>query len=289
MAVFLDIVLSFPTVAFSLLLCLVTLYWLMVVLGAMDIEALDFGDGLIDGALDGLDGALDGAFDGAVDGAFDGAVDGALDGAMDGAAEAAVDGAADGAGDGAADAAAASGGFSMLMFFANIFRLGRVPVTVSLTSFAIWGWLMGFLLTWVYQQAPGIVPHTVFSVVSMVAVLGIAAGLTNVSVRPLEPIFKTEGARERSSLVGEVCEVTTGRVDDEFGQATAQIGTDDLIFQVRCDDANRLRRGDTALIVSYDPRREAYVIEPMADVRTAQGHAIPAAALSNPALVNKEA
>lgn len=285
MDVFLDIVLSFPTVGFSFLLALVTLYWLMVVLGALDIEALDFGDGLLDGALDGMDGALDGmdgALDGVADGALDGVADGALDGAVDGAAEAGADGAADAA-------AAASGGFSLLVFFANVFRLGRVPVTVSLTSFAIWGWVMGFLLTWLYQQSPGIVPHTVFSVVSMVAVVGLAAGLTNVSVRPFEPIFKTAGARERSSLIGEVCEITTGRVDDAFGQATAHVGTDDLIFQVRCDDANRLRRGDTALIVSYDAAREAYVIEPMADVRSGTAQAIPAAALSNPALVNKEA
>ena len=46
MALFTEIVLSFPTVVFSVALLLSCLYWLMVVLGAMDVEFLDAGDGL---------------------------------------------------------------------------------------------------------------------------------------------------------------------------------------------------------------------------------------------------
>ncbi|MCP4499185.1 MAG: hypothetical protein GY822_04355 [Deltaproteobacteria bacterium] len=49
-------------------------YWILVIVGAADIDALGSGAGA-EGALDGVDGVLDG-----VDGALDG-VDGALDGA----------------------------------------------------------------------------------------------------------------------------------------------------------------------------------------------------------------
>lgn len=286
MAVFIDIVLSFPTILFTAALAIATLYWLMVVLGALDIEMLDAGDGLLDGALEGLDGAFD-AVDGALD-AAEGMVEGVAEGASE-ALEASIDAAAESAADGAGEAAV-SVGLRPLLLVANLFRLGKVPVTVSLTAFAAWGWLVGFVLTWLYQGLPtGVVPHAVFSVGAMVVVIAAATALTNVSVRPLEPVFKVNHARERKSIIGEVCEVTTGRVDASFGQAMAQISSDDLLFQIRCDKPNAMRRGDTALIVHFDGEREAYVVEPLAgakaqDHRTAQPAVIP-----TPALVNKEA
>ncbi|MEZ4323189.1 MAG: glycine zipper family protein [Myxococcota bacterium] len=276
MTLFLDIVFSFPTLLFTLALCLASLYWMMVILGALDIEALEVGDGLLDGALDGIDGAIEG-----LDGALD-VADSAIEGALDGATEA-VDGAADGA------AESGIGLLTPLLFLANVFRVGRVPVTVSLTAFSLWGWVMGFVLTWLYQGAPGLVPHFVFGILSMIAVCVLSAGLTNVSVRPLEPLFKLHKARERKTLLGEVCEITTGRVDAEFGQATVQLGGDDLLFQVRCDKPNPLRKGDPALIVSFDRAREAYVIEPMSAIAQDVGERVPTSRLTNPALVNKEA
>lgn len=240
MAVFVDIILSFPTVVFSVGLVAALLYWLMVIVGAMDIEVLDFGDGLLDGAMEGLDGSLD-------------AADGALEGATEGAAEAA---------DGAVDATA--GALTPILFIANIFRVGRVPLTLSLSAFVLWGWIVGFVLTWLYQGAPGFIPHLAFSLLALLATVVIASALTNVSVRPLEPIFRAAHARERSSLLGEECVVTTGRVDSHFGQASAHLGSDDLLFQVRCDADNPLRRGDTALIVHWDDARHAFVVEPLA-------------------------
>ena len=125
MSEFLAITFSFPTVIYTVLLGVLLCYWLLVIIGAMDMDRFNAGgmDGAADGALDGLghgatDGALDGlghgAADGALDGlghgAMDGVADGALDGlghgAMDGVADGALDGVADGALDGAADAAA---------------------------------------------------------------------------------------------------------------------------------------------------------------------------------------
>jgi hypothetical protein len=76
-------------------------------------------------------------------------------------------------------------------------------------------------------------------------------------------VFTVAHARERSSLLGETCEVSTGRVDDQFGQGTAMIGGDDLLFQIRCAGQNGLKRGDKALIVSFDAKRQAFVIEPL--------------------------
>lgn len=244
MTAFLDIVLSLPTVLFTIPLGLAAVYWALAMVGAVDIEIFDGLDGAVDGA-------LDGALDGAVDGALDGAVDGAVDGAADGAAE-------------AAEAAASGGGLFVLL--ANVLRLGKVPLTVSLSAFVFWGWITGFLLTWAYRNllGVGLLPHMVFSLLAMALATVVALALMNVSVRPLEPVFQSAPGRRRSSLVGETCELTTGRVDAGFGQAHAMVGGDDMVFQVRCDHpGNGMVRGSRALIVHYDERREAYIVEPL--------------------------
>jgi len=258
MTAFIDIITSVPTVLFTIPLVLAAFYWALAIVGAVDIEIFDGLDGLLDG---GVDGALDGALDGAVDGAVDGALDGALDGAMEGAADGAVDGAAE-----AAEAAEAATQGGVLVLLANVLRLGKVPVTVSLSAFVFWGWITGFLLTWMYRNVlgVGVMPHMAFSITSMVLASVAALGLMNISVRPLEPVFKTAPGRRRKSLVGEACELTTGRVDERFGQARLELGGDDLIIQVRCDHpGNAIGRGDRALIVHFDDRRQAYVVEPL--------------------------
>ena len=242
MDLFVDIVLTAPTVVFTLGLGIALLYWTMVILGAVDIEMFDVADGVLDGALDSLDGALDGA---------EAAVEGAVDGASEGAAE------------------AASSGLSPLVFLANILRIGRVPLTVSLSAFTLWGWLTSFCLTWLFFWLVSPVSFLVFVIASLLATAVVAAALTNVSVRPLEPIFESSHGRERRSLLGEQCVVTTGRVDAHFGQATTTLQSDDLLFQVRCDTDNPLRRGDIALIVHWDEAREAFVVEPLAPARIA--------------------
>jgi len=260
LSAFVEIILGFPTVLFTVPLALAVVYWMFAIVGAVDLEVFD-----------GIDGALDGAVDGAVDGIADAAVEGVADAVADAAADAVAEAATDAAAEGASEAAeGATGVAGPLLLLASILRLGKVPVTVSLTVFTLWGWLTGFLLTWVYQNVfgMGIIPHTAFSIGALIVAIVMGLAITNVAVRPLEPVFKMAHGRKRSSLFGETAELTTGRVDPNFGQATLQLEGDDLVIQVRCDrPGNGLRRGDQVLIVNYDARREAYVVEPLAGIK----------------------
>ena len=52
---FLAIAMAFPTVIYSLLLGLALVYWIFVIVGALDIDMFDFGSAA-DGALEGVDG-----------------------------------------------------------------------------------------------------------------------------------------------------------------------------------------------------------------------------------------
>lgn len=61
MEIFLQTVLSFPTVLFSFMLCLAVIYWAVVAMGMLDVDLLDFeADSLLDSAhaTEGLAGLL---------------------------------------------------------------------------------------------------------------------------------------------------------------------------------------------------------------------------------------
>lgn len=254
MDVFVETILSMPTVLFTAPLALILVYWCTVIVGAVDLELFDSLTGLdalegVDGALDGVDGAFEG-----VDGALDG-VDGALEGA-DGALES-VDGA-----DAAVEVSDGVGGFGLWHGLASALRLGEIPVTISVSLWVFFGWVTSYV---------GIRVAVALGVLSLAAELGVLAaatltglGASNVLTAPLLPVFRTTQARSRAHLIGETVEVRTGRVDAAFGQGSIVLRGDELLVPIRCDrGAEHLRRGERALVVHYDEKREAFVVEPL--------------------------
>lgn len=231
MAEFLHIIGSFPTVLFTVGMALASIYWLLTIIGALDIEVLD-----------GLTGDLDMDLDVDVD----------VDVDLEADADADLDGASAGIG----------------AWFASAIRLGRVPVAVTASLMILGGWVASFLVTWGAIQLD-IPQGTAVTAVASAAAFAGAMVFTNTSTRPLEPLFRTVAARSNHDLVGEVCLVTTGRVDAEFGQAELAVDSDHLTIPIRCDQpGSALRRGRRALIVHFDSTREAFVVEPLVDPAT---------------------
>lgn len=227
----LDILGSLPVLPFAAGLGLSAIYWVVTLASGMDLGT------------DGLDGAAEGA------------VDGALDSAADGAADAATEGAGEGWGD------------SLLALVGPIMRLGRVPLTVWLSLFTWWGFLISVVGSAVLQA---LLPAG--NLILEAGALGFSAlaatFLAGLSGRPLEPIFRTVSGRRRAQLLGETAEVTTGRVDGRFGQARILVGGDELVVQVRCDKPdNGIVRGQAVLVVEFDEGRDAFIVEPMTQGR----------------------
>lgn len=233
MAEFFQILSTFPTAIFAVAVALATAFWSLSILGGIGADVL-----------------------GGVDADLDLDVDVDVDADVDVDVEADVD----------AETAAGGGGLTAL---AQLLRLGRVPLTVTLTLFAFGGFISSFLLNWgAFLLTGG--PLTLIGAFGVTLLsLVLAAVFTNVFSQPLEPVFRIHGARSNQSLVGEVCRVTTGRVDAKFGQAELTVDNDHLTLQVRCDtEGAELPRGSEALIVHFDPEREAFVVEPLAEPPT---------------------
>lgn len=236
MTEFLAAILAFPTILFTIPLGVVVGYWLIVMVGAVGVDLLDGDIG---------DFAL-GAKAGAIEGGVKGAVEGGAKAAMEGGAKAALEG----------GAKAGASIFEVLGF-------GGVPVTVSVSAVVFLSWLMSLAITLPAKEALGFLPGALVS--GGLAALCLTGGLVlaGLAVRPLRPMFVTHQAPRRSALMGRVCVIASGTVDGKFGHATFEDGGAGLLLNVVCDKANQLRRGEKALILSYDAARDAYEVEPV--------------------------
>ncbi len=259
MTEFIAAILAFPTVVFTGLLGLAILYWLFVIVGALDVHLLDPGaaadgvaDGAIKGAAEGLKAAADGALKGA--GELAGSLKGAAEGGLKGAAEDAVSVLKGGK---LADANEAAGLLGAL-------RLKDVPVTVTGSLLLLWSWAFSYLgMQFLGGLLGAVVPLWLVGLVVMVGAVVVAYPVAALSARPFAGLFATEVAKGRDALVGQIVAVTTLRVDGGFGQAAFEDGQGGLLVPVRCPKPNALQRGDEALIVSYDPERETFTVEPL--------------------------
>ena len=266
--------LAFPTVIFTGLMGLILLYWLFVILGALDVDLFGGEEGVLDaaaakggamdalaakgdaaaGLLDAIDakaGAADGLLD-AVD-AKAGAADGLLDavdakaGAADGLLEGHVDGHLEAGSDGAG-------------WLLNAFNLRRAPVTVTFSLIVFFGWIVSYLaMAYLTPVVTTVLPEWLAGTAALVASLLVALPVTSLATKPLEPIFKQRQGKSRQDFIGSVCRIQTGKVDDRFGQATLEDGGAGLIIPVRGDGT--LKRGQQALIIEYDRAKEAYIVE----------------------------
>jgi hypothetical protein len=256
-----DACLRVPTVIFTIGLGIVLLYWLFVLIGALDIDLFG-GDAA--GAAKGLGDALAGA-----KGAGD-----VLAGAK-GLGDALAG--AKGAGDvlagakGVGDALAGAKGVGEVVKietahadaggFWDGLGLATVPITISASVVVVVGWALSIL--GMHYGAMWLGERSVLLVL-LVSAATIVAGIpvAGLLVRPLNPIFRLRTGKANRDYIGSLCTITTGRVDPSFGQATVEDGGTVLVIAVCCDKPDALKRSDRALIIDFDPDRHAYVVEP---------------------------
>jgi hypothetical protein len=281
MTPFLESILAFPTVFFTILMGVTLTYWLFVILGAVGIDVLDgdvdlsAGAKAASGVLEGGAKAAGGIFEGgakAAGGLLEGGAK-AAGGVLEGGAKAAggvLEGGAKAAGGavGGGDAHGHAGhdhgveGHGSGLFAALGFA--GIPVTISFSFVVFASWTLSFLSRdTVFELLGSIVPSVVLSGGIFLLSLILGTLVSALAVRPLHPIFIAKKAPGRQELMGRVCIINSGSVSGNFGHATFADGGAGLILNVFCSKANQLKRGDQALILGYDAARDVYEVEPV--------------------------
>jgi len=218
--------LRFPTVVFTIALGITLIYWVFVLLGALDIDLLGGGD---------VSGAAKGIGDAMVGGAK-----------------------------GGAEALHGHGGGDGVDHDGGLLGLSNVPITISISFVVLSGWCLSLLGSHYGGKVLG--SSALIGLVVLALAFVVALLVAAVLVRPLAPVFKIREGKSNKDYVGHVCTVTTGHVDDGFGQATIEDGPDVLVIPVRCDRTGALARGSKALVVDFDAARNAYIVEPAGEL-----------------------
>lgn len=152
-------------------------------------------------------------------------------------------------------------GLSGLAAWLVAFGLNGVPFSIVVSLLALVGWfLTGMASLTLLPLVPDALRWAAGAGVLLAAAalsIVIAAQL----VRPMRGLFVTHRAISNAALVGQVCKVLTGVVDERQGRAeVAQRGAS-INIRVWAPAPNSLRRGDAALITEYDPARQRYRID----------------------------
>ena len=237
----LDAVVTFPGAVYTVLLGVVLLYWLSMLVGAVDLDVLG----------------------GAEHGGADAAAEGALHGGEGVEAHGGHGGDADGgdADGGDADGGDADGGVLSAL---GALGLRRLPMTVSVSLLVIWGWLISVLGTVSLAEAAShVMPSAVFRGLLFAVALGASLKLASVSARPIAPLFVANKASRREHLVGKVAEVSTGRLDAGFGQVLVGDGGAGLLIDARHEGGAALKRGDRVIVTSWDADKGFVLVEPI--------------------------
>ena len=136
-----------------------------------------------------------------------------------------------------------------------------VPCSVAVSLLVLVSWTVCCLGgEWLLPLVPTLPLQLLAGTVLLVASAVIAIPITAVAIRPLRGLFVTHTAVTNAALVGQLCRVVTGVVNEKDGRADVARRGASLNIRVWATTPNALRRGSQALIVEYDEVAGRYLI-----------------------------
>ncbi|WP_418128623.1 ubiquinone biosynthesis protein [Variovorax sp. 375MFSha3.1] len=139
--------------------------------------------------------------------------------------------------------------------------LNGVPFSVAVSLLVLVAWTVSCLGgEWLLPLVPTMALQLLAGTALLVASAVIAIPITAVAIRPLRGLFVSHTAVSNAALVGQLCRVVTGVVNEKDGRAEVARRGASLNIRVWAPTPNTLKRGSQALIVEYDEVAARYLI-----------------------------
>ena len=210
-------------IGFTIFLLLMTLYWIMVIIGLLDIDVFDIN----------LDTDLD--------------ADADIDLDLDVNTEADIDG-----------EIAGGGMFHSILHF---FYIGEVPVMLLLSILILCMWVFVITGNYYLNRNGSFLIAVPIYLVSLVA-SAFTARLFATPLRKIY-IFYNKDYNETKDVVGRMCCVTTTEVTaDKMGQAEVKTEGAPIILNVIARGDSVLKKGDQAVVLERNEEKGIYYIVP---------------------------
>jgi hypothetical protein len=209
---------------FTILLGGVTLYWLLVIAGALDFE---LGGHDIDVDTGGHAGDVSGGHE--------------------------VDG-----GHAAHDGHDIHHGTGVFQGFLQFLHIGDAPLMIVLSIMSVLGWMFAMLANVSFNAGNSlliglglVVPNLVFTCVA-----------TNIIMRPIANFVRSlnQDAEKAPPIVGLVAEVTTSEVTEKFGMGLVHIKGAPLAIQIRNLREDKFGKGERVLVIQEDRQNHTFEV-----------------------------
>lgn len=162
------------------------------------------------------------------------------------------------------DVAAPTGAHVSAMGILEWLSVGKVPLSLIISVWAIYGWMLGMGGELLLKPAlAGIMPAWLYPLLAIVPIILVALAATGWTVRPLRKVFALADAVQNSDLVGRQVTITSRTVDASFGRAVALVTGSEVILDCICREGVSLKRDDQAVVVEYRADRNLYLVAPL--------------------------
>jgi len=156
------------------------------------------------------------------------------------------------------------GDVSLLQNVLGFLNIGTVPVTIVISFLVFFMWVLAFIgNAYVGKLIGAVMPPILMGLVVLAISFVLALYMTALATRPFRKLFIVETRHGAQFLVGSICIVTSTKVTGDFGTAEVKQRGSPLNLDIVCEDANELKRGGEAVIVSYDTARNLYTVRPL--------------------------
>jgi len=145
-------------------------------------------------------------------------------------------------------------GFVVLRFL----NIGRVPIMVWVSIFAITYWLLTVLLDRFLDDSNHR-EEFFYALQYGVRNFAVAVVFTKIFTQPLRGKFEPSEPNKVEDLIGTECVITTAEVTQSFGQAQYETDAAPLLLNVRTRE-KPLAKGDLAVIVDHDAEENVYFV-----------------------------
>jgi len=209
-----------PTVFLGLALA----YWVLVMIGALDLDFLNID---LDPDAD-LDVNVDVDLDLDVD------VDPDLD----------------------VSSGSASGSAGILNSLLVYFNLGQIPVTILGSIFVLFLWVISLTMFFVLKR-----PADGMQLMLLIPYALWALFVTKFVTNPLKGFLNVKSGISKRKTIGQVCTVLSDIEDGRIGQGSVETGGAPLLVTISVKGTRKFKKGDKVLIAQKDAHKNLYYVK----------------------------
>lgn len=131
------------------------------------------------------------------------------------------------------------------------YNLNHVPLTIILTFFALFGWVLSFLAVLYFGR---FVPTAIIGFIVDVAILVVSAYLalllTSQAIRPIRKLFIVLNVDEKIHIIGQTAIVRSTTVTNKNGEALLNDGGAGILLNVRSSsEVEVFSKGDEVVVI----------------------------------------